>query len=203
MFQKIEEFLSQLDTDSIPKDRKELLQPLADFVKEKRNQNEDVRINFICTHNSRRSHLAQIWAQAVAAYFNLDNVTTYSAGTEATALFPKVIETLKRTGFKITNLSDDQNPVYAMKFDENNLPIIGFSKVLDHEFNPQSGFAAVMTCDSADEACPFITGAEKRIPITYTDPKVSDGTPEQDATYAERSKQIATEMKWVFERVSL
>ncbi|MGB5980582.1 MAG: protein-tyrosine-phosphatase [Nonlabens sp.] len=202
MFQKIVEFLSQLDTDSIPKDRKELLQPLVEFVKEKRNQNEVVRINFICTHNSRRSHLAQIWAQTAAAYFEMNNISTYSAGTEATAVFPKIIETLEHTGLKITKLSDHQNPVYAIKFGENDRPIIGFSKVLDHEFNPQSGFAAVMTCDSANEACPFIAGAEIRIPITYNDPKVSDGTPEQDATYAERSKQIATDMKYIFEMVS-
>jgi arsenate reductase len=46
----------------------------------------------------------------------------------------------------------------------------GFSKKYDDEFNPKSEFAAIMTCSQADGGCPFIAGAEKRIPITYEDP---------------------------------
>lgn len=46
----------------------------------------------------------------------------------------------------------------------------------------------------ADENCPFIPGAYRRIPLTYIDPKVSDNTPEESSTYNERCKQIATEM---------
>lgn len=203
MFQKIQDFLSSLDTKSISEARKVKLQSLVDFIQNKSDKQETVLLNFICTHNSRRSHLSQIWAQTSATYLGMPNVTTYSAGTEATALFPKIAETLEKTGFEITKLSNDDNPVYAIKAGDNALPIIGFSKTLDHDFNPQSGFAAIMTCDSANETCPFIAGAEKRIPITYEDPKASDGTSEQDAVYAERSKQIATEMKWVFEQVRL
>ena len=203
MFQKIENFLSSLDTESISEDRKAKLQSLVDFIQNKSDKQEPVLLNFICTHNSRRSHLSQVWAQTAATFLEIPNVTTYSAGTEATALFPKISQTLENTGFKIIKLSDETNPVYAVKAGENALPVVGFSKTLDHSFNPQSGFAAIMTCDSANETCPFIAGAEKRIPITYEDPKVSDGTPEQDAIYSERSTQIATEMKWVFEQVRL
>ncbi len=203
MFQKIKDFLSSLDTESISEERKAELRSLVDFVQLKGDQKEPVLLDFICTHNSRRSHLSQVWAQTAAVHLGVPNVTTYSAGTEATALFPKISETLENTGFEIIKLSDEKNPVYAIKAGENAPPIVGFSKTLSHSFNPQSGFAAIMTCDSANETCPFIAGAEKRIPITYEDPKVSDGTPEQDAVYAERSKQIATEMMWVFEQVKL
>ena len=59
-----------------------------------------------------------------------------------------------------------------------------------------------MTCSQADGGCPFIAGAEKRIPITFEDPKNSDNTPEQAQVYAERSLQIATEMFYVFSKIS-
>ena len=60
-----------------------------------------------------------------------------------------------------------------------------------------------MTCSHADENCPFIAGAEKRIPITYEDPKKFDNTPEQLAKYNERSLQIATELFYVFSKVKI
>jgi arsenate reductase len=196
LFPKLEEFVSNLHLDSLTEERKLTLQPLVDFVQQ--NVNEEVRINFICTHNSRRSHLSQIWAQALAHHFGLKNVQCYSGGTEATALYPMVAETLRSTGFEVQTLSEGNNPVYYIKYSDSAHPVIGFSKKLDHGFNPGSGFAAVMTCDSANEACPFVPGAKKRIPITYEDPKVFDGTPQQAEKYSERSRQIASEMYYVF-----
>ena len=127
----------------------------------------------------------------------------YSAGTEATALFPVAAKTLGNSGFKVETLSQEENPIYSIKYSENQHPIIGFSKTITSDFNPESGFAAIMTCSSADQGCPFIAGAEKRIPITYEDPKVSDGTPQQSEKYEERSNQIATEMKFIFSQIKL
>ena len=178
-----------------------LLQPLIDYVQQKTNNQLPININFICTHNSRRSHLAQVWAQVAAAHFQIPNVVCYSGGTEETALFPKVAKTLKDQGFEIHKISSEPNPVYAIKFDENASPIIGFSKKYDHPFNPSSGFAAIMTCSQADGGCPFIAGAEKRIPITFEDPKISDNTAEQVQVYAERSLQIASEMFFIFSQI--
>lgn len=192
-------FIDHLQTSLIEDERKLVLQPLVDYIRDKRNKGETIRLNFICTHNSRRSHLAQIWAQTMAYKVGIDKVVCYSAGTEATALFPKVAETLQNQGFDIAVLAQTDNPIYAIKFSENEMPIIGFSKTLNNSFNPQNAFAAIMTCSSADQGCPFIAGADKRIPITYEDPKASDNTPLQTEVYAERSTQIATEMKWVME----
>jgi len=177
-----------------------VLQPLIDFIQEKQNHKKEISLNFICTHNSRRSHLAQIWAQTMAFHFNIKNVFCYSGGTEATAMFPKVAATLIHQGFQIQKLSAAENPVYAVKFDANQHPIICFSKTFDDAFNPSSEFAAIMTCSSADEGCPFIAGAEKRLPIRYDDPKAFDGTDVMDSKYAERSLEIATEMQYVFLR---
>lgn len=202
LFFEIEKIIKGVNPQTISNERKAVLQPLTDFIQSKVLKNQEIRINFICTHNSRRSHLSQVWAQSMAHYFNIKNVSCYSGGTEATALFPMVIETLKNTGFRIEKLSDNDNPVYSIKYGDNEHPIIGFSKKLDDEFNPKSEFAAILTCDSANEACPFVPGAEKRIPITYEDPKVFDNTPQQVEKYKERSLQIATEMFYVFSQIN-
>ena len=198
---KIREIIAQLSTERISEERKRILQPLIEFISSKISKNEEVRLNFICTHNSRRSHLSQIWAQTMANYYQIENVFCYSGGTEATAMFPKVVETLRNQGFEILKLSETENPVYAVKFAENEHAVICFSKKYDDDFNPKSEFAAILTCDSADENCPIVYGAEARIPIKYEDPKKSDGTPEMNETYFNRSLEIATEMKFVFENL--
>jgi arsenate reductase len=202
MFIKLKEHINGLDISNISSDRKIVLQPLIDFIKSKKDKNEAIDLNFICTHNSRRSHLSQVWAQVMAQYFNIQKVTCYSGGTEATAMFPKVSETLLSIGFKINALSNGKNPIYSIAYCNNTHPIIAFSKTYDNTFNPASHFAAILTCSSADKGCPFIAGAEKRIPITYEDPKLFDNTPQQDEKYLERCNQIATEMKYVFENVT-
>lgn len=198
---KIREIIAQLSTERISEERKIILQPLIQFISSKISKNEEVRLNFICTHNSRRSHLSQIWAQTMAYYYQIENVFCYSGGTEATAMFPKVAETLANQGFEILKLSETENPVYAVKFAENEHAVICFSKKYNDDFNPKSAFAAILTCDSADENCPIVYGAEARIPIKYEDPKKSDGTPEMNETYFNRSLEIATEMKFVFENL--
>ncbi|TYR31684.1 protein-tyrosine-phosphatase [Sphingobacterium phlebotomi] len=190
-----------IDVQNVSEERKRILQPLIDYVQQKANSGADIDLNFICTHNSRRSHLAQVWAQVASAYFNIPNVHCYSGGTEETSLFPKVAETLTNQGFTIFKIAETDNPIYAIKYGDNALPIIGFSKQYDSPFNPASAFVAIMTCSQADGGCPFIAGAEKRIPITFEDPKISDGSPEQAQVYAERSLQIATEMFYVFSMI--
>ena len=198
---KIREIIAQLSTERISEERKRILQPLIEFISSKLSKNEEVRLNFICTHNSRRSHLSQIWAQTMANYYQIENVFCYSGGTEATAMFPKISETLTNQGFEILKLSETENPVYAVKFAENEHAVICFSKKYNDDFNPKSAFAAILTCDSADENCPIVYGAEARIPIKYEDPKKSDGTAEMNETYFNRSLEIATEMKFVFENL--
>ncbi len=201
LYPEIENTIDNLDASKISTDRKQLLQSLVNFIQEKKDTNEGINLNFICTHNSRRSHLSQVWAQTMAAYYNMNDVFCYSGGTEATAMFPKAVETLKNSGFQIRTISEGKNPIYSIKHSDNKHSIIGFSKTFDDEFNPKSDFAAIMTCSHADENCPFIIGAEKRIPLTYDDPKAFDNTPQQAAKYKERSLQIATELFYVFSMI--
>jgi len=201
MYHKIDTIIQSFSYEHIPAERKEILNQLITYIRLKKSNNGPIRLNFICTHNSRRSHLSQIWAQTMAYHYSIDNVYCYSGGTEATAMFPKVAETLTNQGFVILNLSDFPNPVYGVKYDQNEHPIICFSKEYNHAFNPQAGYAAIVTCNSADEACPVVLGAEARFPIKYDDPKAFDGTDLMDAKYAERSLQIGAEMAYVFGNV--
>lgn len=201
LFKTISGIINSLEITEISEERKGILKPLIAYISNKIKTNTSIRLNFICTHNSRRSHLSQIWAQTMAAHYNINNVSCYSGGTEATAMFPKIEETLTNQGFKIDKLSEENNPVYSIKFSENEPAIIAFSKQFSDAFNPASEFAAIMTCSSADEGCPMVFGCDKRIAITYQDPKKSDGTALQTETYLNRSLQIATEMKFVFSMV--
>lgn len=203
LFTALHKFIATVDSEQISMERRAILQPLIDYIQDKVNSNQDIRLHFICTHNSRRSHLSQIWAQTFAQYYQIKNVTCYSGGTETTAVFPMVITTLENTGFTAHAISTGENPVYSIKFAENQHPIIAFSKKLDADFNPKSAFAAIMTCAQADGGCPFIFGAEKRIPITYDDPKAFDNTPFQSEKYRERSMQIAAELLFVFSQIKV
>ncbi len=187
---------------SVSEERKEVLFPLVAYIKEKQTKNEDININFICTHNSRRSHLGQIWMQTLASHFKINNLKTYSGGTEETALATPIVTTLEKQGFDINVIGNNENPVYGIKYDETSHPIIGFSKRYDNPFNPNTSFAAVMTCSQADEGCPFVAGTEKRIAITYEDPKISDNTNLEAETYLERSNQIASEMYFILSQLN-
>jgi len=201
LFPEIEKVIAGFDFNAIEAERRAALLPLIAYIQEKAATGEAIRLNLICTHNSRRSHLSQVWAQAAAAYYGIPNVFCYSGGTEATAMFPMIIKTLEASGFRIQALSTGENPVYAIKYSENGHPVIAFSKAYYDEFNPESGFAAIMTCSQADGGCPFISGAEKRIAVTYEDPKAFDNTPQQTEKYNERSLQIASEMFYVFSQI--
>ncbi|CAA9197772.1 low molecular weight phosphatase family protein [Flavobacterium sp. NPDC079362] len=201
LFTEIKNTINSFDFNQISTERKTILQPLVDYIQNKADNKQQIRLNLICTHNSRRSHLSQVWAQTASANYDIKNVSCYSGGTEATALFSMVAETLAHSGFKVKAISEGENPVYSIKYSSNELPVIGFSKTYDDDFNPESEFVAIMTCSQADGGCPFIAGAEKRIPITFEDPKVSDGTAQQKEVYLERSLQIGNEMFYVFSQI--
>lgn len=201
MYSNLSQTLEIISKISVPDERKEILQPLIDYIQNKVTTNQEIRLNFICTHNSRRSHLSQIWAQTMAFQFQIDKVFCYSGGTEATAMFPKVAETLIKQGFQIDKINETNNPIYEVKFDKNQAPIICFSKTYGDDFNPKTSFGAIMTCNNADEGCPMVFGAEARFPIKYNDPKAFDGTELMDAKYVERSLEIASEMYYVFSKI--
>ena len=192
---------TMLESQMISDSRKGVLAPLVSYIQSKVDSKSPIRINFICTHNSRRSHLTQIWMQVAASYYGIANVTCYSGGTEQTAMYPMVATVLKQQGLDVFKIAEAENPIYAIKYGDNEVPIIGFSKKYDAAFNPSGDFAAVMTCSQADGGCPFIAGAERRIPITFEDPKAFDGTANQQSGYFNRSIEIASEMFYILSQI--
>lgn len=191
--------IAKLDISSLAEERQELIQPLINYIKSKRDKNEAVNLNFICTHNSRRSQFTQVWAQ-VAAYTYGIEINAYSGGVEVTACNERTIASLERAGFQIS-AEGTENPKYQVSYASEQPPLMLFSKLYDDSINPTSGFAAVMTCDHADANCPFIPGTEARIPLLYEDPKAFDDTELEAEKYDERSRQIATELFYVFSKV--
>lgn len=185
----------------IPEARRIPLRRLAGFMQRMVGSGEPARLVFICTHNSRRSQMAQIWAQTAAAYFGISGVEAYSGGTEATAFNPRAVAAIQRAGFSVEAITDNSNPVYEIRYADETDPIRAFSKVHDQPPNPTSDFAAVMTCSQADAACPMVVGAGERIAITYEDPKAFDGTDREAEAYDERCRQIAREMLYAFSLV--
>lgn len=183
----------------VGEDRKAILKPLIGYIEARVDQGKTAHLNFICTHNSRRSQLSQIWAQTAAEYFGIP-VRAYSGGVEVTAFNERAVASLKRSGFRIT-AEGEGNPLYHVSFSADGQPIRAFSKLYDHPENTAPGFAAVMTCSDADENCPFIPGSELRIPVRYNDPKEYDDTPEEAFRYDQRSRQIASEMFFVFSQI--
>ena len=184
--------------DKIPERRKKALKKLALFVEEKVNADEKAELVFICTHNSRRSHISQIWAQAAAAYYEIPKVISCSGGTEATAFNPRAVKAMEAVGFKISKTSEGTNPLYEVRYADDVTPVHAFSKKYDAEGNPKAGFAAVMTCSHADQNCPIVTGAAVRLSIPYDDPKEFDGTAQEAAKYDERVHQIGREVLYAF-----
>ena len=185
---------------AISADRKRLLEEIAGFVTSRRQAGKAAELVFICTHNSRRSHMGQLWAAAAAAHFGVDGVLTHSGGTEATAFNPRAVAAMEKAGFVIEKPGGD-NPRFLATFHEGGPVMECFSKTYDDPIHPSENFAAIMTCSEADEACPVVPGASLRALIRYEDPKVADGTPAEAAAYDARCLQIATEMLYLFSRV--
>lgn len=184
----------------LSKDRKDLLQSMATAISAEYSKSKFVNLNFICTHNSRRSQMGQVWAHIAAEQFNL-NITSFSGGTEVTAFNRNTVKTLQKVGFsfKVKEFSHE-NPVYSITHENSNSPIIGFSKIYDDSQNLKP-FIAITTCNSADQNCPFIPEATFRFHLPFVDPKYSDNTGEQDEIYLKTNRQIAGEVYFLFKEI--
>lgn len=180
--------------------RREVLQVLIDYIQKKIDLKETINLNFICTHNSRRSQFSQIWGKVAAEYHGIP-INSYSGGVEVTAFNERAVASIKRFGFNVSK-EGEVNPKYFVRYSDDSDPIVAFSKLYDDDANASTGFAAIMTCSHADENCPFIPGAEARIPVRYEDPKAFDDTDQEKEKYDERSLQIGSELLYVFSMIN-
>jgi hypothetical protein len=187
--------------DLIVPERIAALDGIAAYVAESARAGKPAQLTFICTHNSRRSHMCQIWAAVAAAHYAVPGVTTYSGGTEVSAFNPRAVDALRRAGLDIERTTDATNPIYHVRFATEAPALTCFSKVYSNSPNPTRDFGAVLTCAQADDACPLVAGADGRFSIPYEDPKVFDSTKAESQKYDERCAQIAREMLYLCSRV--
>ncbi len=202
-YPKIQSFVDKAKTEAelIPEVRRKELTAFAQYISEQNARSKTVSLLFICTHNSRRSHMSQIWGQAISRYYGLNNITTYSGGTEATAFNARAVKAMADFGFAINRIKNGTNPIYEVRFSNESDSLKVFSKVFNAESNPTTDFCAIMTCSHADENCPVVGGAVKRITLTYDDPKDFDNTPLESFKYTERVQQIGRELIYAFKQV--
>ena len=203
MFKSIAQYCQTLETefDQISSDRKNQLLKLSQYFSGQYLLQKTPKAIVICTHNSRRSHLGQLWLAVGADYFGL-KLETFSGGTEATAFNPRAVAALQKVGFSIhPDDENSQNPNYQIHWNEIMQTYVAFSKVYNETPNPSTDFAAIMVCTEADTACPIINGMDLRLALPFEDPKAFDDTELEAIKYDERCRQIAREMFFVLSKV--
>ncbi|MBZ9777861.1 hypothetical protein LB452_02900 [Psychroflexus sp. CAK8W] len=204
MFPRIEKLCRKLETerDSISAERKQILEKIASAIDSQIENTGKAQLIYICTHNSRRSHFGQIWANVAAEFYGMSSVIeAFSGGTEVTALHPNSVTALKTMGFEVRTTTTEANPRYNVKFGKQRSTTC-FSKVFDNPENPDQDFLAIMTCSHADENCPFIPGALSRFASPYEDPKLFDTTQLQDKKYLERAMEIGREVSFMVSQLA-
>jgi protein-tyrosine-phosphatase len=117
------------------------------------------RVLFLCTHNSARSQMAE----ALLRNRGGDRVEVFSAGTEASRVHPKAIETLQRYEIDTTRL---------------------YSKNLN-EFLGQDFDYVITVCDNARESCPIFPGDPERIHWSFPDPSAVTDLDKQHMAFLE------------------
>lgn len=195
----VQEVASELDL--VPSERRVVLDRIAADITTQLQAGKPAQLTFICTHNSRRSHMSQIWAQTAAYYYGLDQVQAYSGGTEATACNCRTVTAMRRAGFEIEDATAGENPLYLVRYASDRPPIRTYSKLYNADDNPRDNFIALMTCSAADKSCPIVKGAIERHAIHYMDPRICDDTPTETTAYNERCREISREMFYIMSHV--
>ena len=199
LFKDINNYISELKISNIADNRLHNINKIIQYIQKAKDKNDEINLNFICTHNSRRSQFAQIWASVLAYKYKID-ISCYSGGVEITELNKNIAHCLESIGFNI-NSKGKSNPKYNISYSKQQNPIIAFSKLYNDSYNPNSNFAAIMTCNDADSNCPIIQGAIQRISFTFDDPKMYDNTNKETIMYNKCSKEIARELLYIFSKI--
>jgi len=187
--------------NKISDERKKYILEMGDYVIQKRVAKQKCNLLFICTSNSRRSHMAQIWAYTASLYYGIDSIETFSGGTEAYKVNINAINAMRRAGITASSNRIGDNPIWTIGIGKNAGQLLIYSKKYANAQNPKSNFGAFMVCSEADKSCPTIEGADIRIGLSFEDPKYYDDTPSQNQKYDERCYQIAAEMFFMFDYV--
>lgn len=207
IFPKIQDQIQNhfLEFENIAPERRHDLQNLAVWMQQQLLHNQYLNIIVICTHNSRRSHLGQALLAIAADYYQVSGINAYSGGTEATAFNYRMVNAFRETGIHVIKITEGENPKYNIDWgdlDTQRLHNI-FSKPYNHEVNPQNNFMAILVCDSADQNCPIVTGASKRVSLPYKDPKDFDDTEIESSAYIEKIHEMGREFFYLISLIPI
>ena len=191
----IKEYILELKENSISKKRLKNLEKIINEINRYTIDKNYPKIIFICTHNSRRSQLAEIWAHTFNFVFE-KNIKVFSAGTVKDKFSSRLVSVLKEIGFKVKKKSNK----FIFNFSENHNSIPMNSKLID-EIYLKDNFITIMTCSNADKNCPVIPNALSRILLSYEDPKKFDFTNQETKKYKETSHKIALEFYYIFKNL--
>lgn len=202
MFPVIQHFCDALlrEFDDISLERKNQLNQLANYIQTQQSKQQESQLLFVCTHNSRRSQLGQVWASVAANFFGISHFSAFSAGTEVTSFHNHAIEVLRLEGFQIIETGAVSNPKYLIDFGASK-SLNCYSKTIKEATDQLTNFAIALTCTDAAENCPFIPGAALRVSLPYEDPKIADGTSVAIQSYRKRSREIARDCLYLFSRI--
>lgn len=196
------EHLSENENNILPARKEELIR-LSEIINQQLTSKELLNLVFVCTHNSRRSQLAELMLRTGLSYFGQAErklLHIYSAGTEETAFNIRMVNALGRFGFIVKEIKEGDNPKYTI-YQEGIQKQPMFSKVYNSEALPSNDLIAIMVCDHAAETCPYIPGVDKRITLTFKDPKAYDDTPQEMQAYDDKVLEIGREMMFLAKHI--
>jgi arsenate reductase (thioredoxin) len=105
---------------------------------------QKLRVLFLCTGNSCRSQMAEGWAR----HMHPDAIEACSAGTAPTTLNPRAVQVMAEAGVDIgSQTSKHVDDLAGREFDY-----------------------LITVCGHADEQCPVLAGAQRRLHVGFDDP---------------------------------
>ncbi len=195
-------FESFSDWTKIGPERKARLQGIADVVF-KCSVIQEVGVLFVCTHNSRRSQIAEFMLRVALARYGLQNIDVMSAGTIAAALHLNVIKALRTFDVDIRyELPWGTNPFYYLRWKNIDAPCPPMYAKTIMQLPTFAPLIAIMVCDDADRNCPSISGARYRFSLPYKDPKWADNTDDEQTIYIQKIREIGTQMHYIAHCIS-
>jgi hypothetical protein len=188
---------------NVPDSTGKMLKEAGTYIIDHLNSGRETSISFVCEHNSRKSHLGQVWTQMAAQYYGIDSVICYSGGTTPTYVNQRIIKALENTGFQISEKGiAGEGPIYYLNYNKPSQGFEIFSKRYDHAMNPDTNYIAISLCYNPEECCPITGGADEQLTIPYPDLQPYDNTPLETKMYDEQCRMIARDMFFMMNYVN-
>jgi arsenate reductase len=111
------------------------------------------RVLFLCTHNSARSQMAEGFLRALGG----DRFVAASAGTEQTTVNPLAIRVMAERGIDLSGHTSKR-----------------YDGLVDERWD-----YLITVCDDANERCPFMPGAHRRLHWSFRDPSRATGSDDE------------------------